>query len=201
MDEVKTPRGRKSNKAKPSIAQLVKQPVPAALRVVAGLDVSDMPEHRPELGPVRGQGRNEHGLTAKQEAFAQEASKGCTLAEAYRAAYAAENMKSSTIHKQAHEMMNHPNVAARVKRLVEERNRNSSHDAARIRQTVIDGLLREASNPKNPPASRIRAMELLGKLDTVGAFRERVITEDVAANTSEIQQQLEDKLAALLKAG
>jgi hypothetical protein len=201
MDKAETPRGRKSNKVKHSIAQLVRQPVPAALRVVAGLDVSDMPEHRPELGPVRGQGRNEHGLTAKQEAFAQEASKGCTLAEAYRTAYAAENMKPSTIHKQAIETMNHPMVAARVKRLVEERNRNSSHDAARIRQTVIDGLLAEAINPRNPPASRIRAMELLGKLDTVGAFRDRVITEDAATDTSQLQQQLEDKLAALLKVG
>jgi hypothetical protein len=93
-------------------------------------------------------------------------------------------------------------IAARVNQLVMERQAKTSLDAARIRQHVIERLHAESTDPDSPPAARVRALELLGKLDVVGAFRERVATEPAEAAPADLAATLEAKLRAMLaKAG
>ena len=152
---------------------------------------------------AKGQGRNEWGLTSKQEAFCQGVgSRGETLAVAYRTAYDATNMAPATIHNEAFKLMSRPEIAARVNALVRAKQAAASHDAARIRQHVIERLHAESTDPDNPPAARVRALELLGKLDVVGAFRERVATEQADAAPADLAATLEARLRAVLgKAG
>ena len=152
---------------------------------------------------AKGQGKDANGLTAKQEAFAQGVgSRGETLAASYRAAYDAANMSQAAIHVEACKLMALPAVAQRVNVLVQQRQAKTSHDAARIRQHVIERLHAESTDPDNPPAARVRALELLGKLDVVGAFRERVATEQAEAAPADLAATLEAKLKAMLaKAG
>lgn len=161
---------------------------------------------RPEgvvISLARGQGKDANGLTAKQEAFAQGVgSRGETLAAAYRAAYDAEGMSPAAVHVAACRLMDNAAVALRVNALVAAKQASASHDAVRIRRHVIDRLHAESTDPDNPPAARVRALELLGKLDVVGAFRERVATEQAEAAPADLAATLEAKLKAMLaKAG
>lgn len=152
---------------------------------------------------AKGSGKDANGLTAKQEAFCQGVgARGETLAAAYRAAFDASNMAPATIHNEAFKLMTRPEIAARVNTLVREKRAKASYDAARIRSHVVERLHAESVNPDNPPAARVRALELLGKLDVVGAFRERVETEAKQAAPDDIAATLEARLKALLaKAG
>jgi hypothetical protein len=148
---------------------------------------------------AKGQGRNVHGLTSKQEAFAiGVGSRGETLASSYRAAYDAANMTAATIHAEACRLMANPLVTARVNALVVERQAKTSLDATRIRQHVIERLHAESIDPANPSSTRVRAIELLGKLDVVGAFRERSIVEADHAPASDLSDTLQARLQALL---
>jgi len=146
-----------------------------------------------------GQGKDSiNGLTAKQEAFCQEVAKGSNLSAAYRIAYNAENMKPNIINNEACKLMARQDIAARVNRLIEERQAKSSHDATRIRQHVIEKLWLESQDSKNPATVRVRALELLGKMTTVSLFTDRVMTETVEARSPEdIEQQIRDKLAKM----
>ncbi|UQB42887.1 terminase small subunit [Thiomicrospira microaerophila] len=57
-------------------------------------------------------------LTGKQQHFAQAyVELGGNATEAYKQAYNAQNMKPETIHRQAHECVNHPKVSARIDEL------------------------------------------------------------------------------------
>jgi hypothetical protein len=152
---------------------------------------------------AKGQGRDANGLTSKMEAFCQGVgTRGETLSAAYRAAYDAAGMSATTVHNEACKLMANPNVSARVNVLVREKQVSSSHDAARIRQHVIDRLHAESTDPDNPPSARVQALKLLGSLDIVGAFRERVVTETAQAPADALADTLEARLKALLaKAG
>jgi hypothetical protein len=152
---------------------------------------------------AKGQGRNAHGLTGKQEAFCQGVgTRGETLAVAYRAAYDAANMAPHTVHNEACKLMARPDIAARVNALVQEKQAKTQHDANRTRQYVIERLHTEASDPNNPPSVRVRALELLGKLGDVGAFVERTSAEAAPSSQAELAATLEARLRAVLaKAG
>jgi phage terminase small subunit len=145
-----------------------------------------------------GQGKDANGLTAKQELFCQEVAKGNNLSAAYRIAYNAENMKPNIINNEACKLMARQDIAARVNRLIEERQAKSSHDSIRIKQHVIERLWIESQDTKNPATTRVRALELLGKMTTVSLFTDRVMTETVEARSPEdIEQQIRDKLAKM----
>lgn len=165
---------------------------------------SKLPESIPTVtGEIvslaRGQGKNAWGLTAKQEEFCQGiACRGETQGAAYKAAYDTQNMSQATIYNEAYKLMQRPEIAARINDLVREKMAKSSHDAGRIRSFVIERLHVEADNPENPPSVRVRALELLGKLDIVGAFRDRVEAVAEAPAASDLAATLEARLRALL---
>jgi len=160
-----------------------------ALSVVGGGEIVHL---------AKGQGRNVHGLTSKQEAFAQGVgSRGDTLAASYRAAYDAAEMTPHTIHNEACKLMANPAVAARVNALVLERQAKTSLDSTRILAHVRERLMAESLDTDNSPSARIRALELLGRLGTVSAFDR---TADVAdhAPASDLSDTLQARLQALL---
>jgi len=126
------------------------------------------------------------GLTAKQEAFAQEVAKGSTLANAYRKAYNAERMKDSSVWCNASKLMSDAKVAQRVKAIQDAMEQSSLHDTARLKRLVLERLHVEATNEGNSDASRVRSLELLGK--TVAMFSDRV---------EQVEQELLNRLAEL----
>jgi len=190
--EIKPRRGRPAgSKNKPKLV------------LVAGNDTSapNVPDNVFHVTP-RGKTKNEYGLTNKQEKFARHVANGETLAAAYRASYDAENMLPATIWNQASILMANRAVSARVDMLAQAKAKDALHDATRIRLLVIERLQQESQDMQSPPAARIRALELLGKLTDVAAFRERVVNEDTSNKDSDdIAAMLEAKINELLKAG
>lgn len=141
-------------------------------------------------------GQSPKGLTAKQEAFAREVAKGRPLSEAYRAAYDAENMKPSSVWTNASKMMSRAKVERRVKELLAEEEEKNRFDGDRIRRFVIERLHLEASTAETDGA-RVKALELLGKLDTVGAFKDRIETEDKSQSAADIEAEIKARFPRL----
>src|SRR6478736_4081569 len=123
---------------------------------------------------VRPLGRaNQYGLTEKQEGYAQDVAKGATLSDAYRKNYDCDNMSTASVYTAASKLLDHPSVSSRVRSLMEIREKKThAIDASRIRQHVFDRLMVESVDDGNPAASRIKALELLGKIDLVSMFKE-----------------------------
>lgn len=145
------------------------------------------------LKVVAGQSVKE-GLTAKQEAFAQAVARGSTLAEAYRSAYDAENMKDSTVWSEASTMMSRPKVAERVEAIQKAKEERTLLDHARLKRLVLERLHDEAMNAPSD-SSRIRALELLGK--SIAMFTDRVEQDDQSRTSADIEQELADRLREL----
>lgn len=147
---------------------------------------------------LKGQGKNQYGLTAKQEHFAQLVAQGSTLTDAYKAAFNVTNSKDSTIWANASAMMRKAHVQARVDMMVEENRVNASHDTARTLQFIRETLQREAMDIKNKASDRLKAIELLGKLSDVGAFKERSETTVVDTRSAlELEREIKRKLEKL----
>lgn len=118
--------------------------------------------------------KDSNGLTERQEGFAQCVAKGMSLSKAYEQNYDTTNAKQATVWSSASKLMDHPAVAARVKHLLEVRREKSfALDAMRTRQHVFERLMQESVDDDNPPAARIKALELLGRIDVVSMFKEQ----------------------------
>jgi hypothetical protein len=192
----------KGDETKGSKGRGRKPRIPAqGIRLVAGQDVQQPGEVVQLPGTLRGQGKGADGLTAKQRAFADHVSTGCTLSDAYRRAYDAAGMSNAAIWREASDLMSRPMVAARVDALVAVKDRDALHDAGRTRRAVLEKLHATMTDAKIAPAVQLRAAELLGK--TLAMFTDRTETEAVTPDqgADAVQGALEARLAALLQAG
>lgn len=126
-----------------------------------------------EVGEAKGITRlNEHGLTAKQEEFARLVADNVSYSEAYRRVYSTEGMKPATVFSSASKLIDVPHVKARVKALINAKRERHEIDAARVRRHVYERLMLESLDDESQASARIRALELLGKIDVVGMFKE-----------------------------
>jgi uncharacterized membrane protein len=66
-----------------------------------------------------------------------------------------------------------------------------------LRQMVLEQLQKEALNTENNEASRIRALELLGKVSEVALFTERLETTTSNKSSDEIRLELEQKIQSM----
>lgn len=134
-------------------------------------------------------------LTAKQKRFARLIAEGNTGADAYRMAYNTK-AKPKQVGTDASRQKAKPRIAAEINRQELIKQARELHSPAQLRATVIERLQLEATDENNPPAARIRALELLGKVTEVAAFTER--REQTVIHSSEaIKQQLMERLRSL----
>lgn len=152
---------------------------------------------------VRGLARqnsvNEHGLTPKQEAFAQLVARGEGLSEAYRGSYASQG-KPTTIHQAASKLASQAKVRLRIEALLKQIEATLHRDSVAIRRHVFSGLMSESRNDKAKPSERITALIALGKIDVVGMFRETKLEAPVLERDPEdVERELRDKLRELFR--
>lgn len=134
-------------------------------------------------------------LTAKQKRFARLIAEGHTGAEAYRQAYNSKG-KPKTVGDHASRAKADARIKAEINRQELLKQARELHSPAQLRATVIERLQLEATDENNPPAARIRALELLGKVTEVAAFTER--REQTVIHSSEaLKQQIMDRLRNL----
>lgn len=140
------------------------------------------------------------GLTAKQDGFARDVAKGDNLSEAYRKWYNVTTDNQATIHQAASRLMSHPKVAARVTYYLKMMQDRMLRDAVAIRRHVFHGLMRESEDMEATPMSRLKALELLGKIDIVGMFKDRSeSTVKDERNAGDIEAELRARLRGLMK--
>ena len=133
------------------------------------------------------------GLTDKQEAFVQGIIDGKGQAEAYREAYATQNMTPAQISVEAYRLMRDPKITHRLVQLqaqIEAQRRVLS--LSRWDRTL--NLFEQFMFDENlHPSIRTRNAELMGK--HLGLFVERVETKDVTDRSAEeIEAQIKARL-------
>jgi phage terminase small subunit len=134
-------------------------------------------------------------LTGKQEAFAQGLSEGLTNTEAYRRAYGAENMKSSTIHVEACKLAQHPKIARRLDEILSEKRGKQSMFAEKQSDRVWRNVWRLAEGDGVPPSVQQAAIALAAKM--AGMLTDQVKIESVSADSKSIEQELVERLQKL----
>jgi hypothetical protein len=135
-------------------------------------------------------------LTAKQRKFAERIALGDTKAGAYRAAYDSKG-NGYTQSRRGQELAKHSAIQAQIEalKLAGEAARHAT--PAALRSLVIQQLTEHALSQDVPPAQRLRALELLGKVTEIAAFTERreiVQAIDAAGARAALLESLRDAL-------
>ena len=153
-----------------------------------------MPQNK-RIGSIKGATNQTTGLTDKQEAFVQAYMSGENASDAYRSAYDADGMKSSTIWTEASLLLGNQKVANRISTI------NADIDAqqrmGRLKQSefVLKQLMRMATTGQNEGA-RVRSLELLGK--HAGMFKDVLVVDDVADRSADqIERDISERLKRL----
>lgn len=141
-----------------------------------------------------GGGKNEWGLTPKQEEFCQFVAQGLTLSDSYRKAYNSRTTNSTTVQNTASNLYALPKVKRRVEDLLNEVSKDMHRDTVSIRRHVFDGLVKESRNMKAKPSERIAALIALGKIDIVGMFRDKGLPDrGKELMPDELEKELRDR--------
>ena len=147
-------------------------------------------------------------LTAKQSCFIQalvskdEEGKPISLSDAYRQCYDTKNMNPATIHTKASLLANQDKIRTRrsaLEQQIVDKSLLSTHSRLSF---ILERLELEAlgKGADSNSASRVRALELIGKLATGqggSLFQERIATEDTRDSTA-ISEDLQQRIHALL---
>lgn len=153
--------------------------------------------HKP---PIPHMGRARHpitNLTAKQEAFAQGVARGLTLADAYRQAYDAINMKPGQVYTEASHLVKEPKINHRVAELAESYSRITQHDPKSLKRVALETILAVASDPRAKHSDRLKAAELLGKVHTVQLFTDNQLKTGDGMSEEQVKSRLELVLTRL----
>jgi len=143
----------------------------------------------------------EQPLTAKQLEFAQLVADGFTKADAFRKAYdVSPDTKEKSVHEMASKTFANIKVLSRIKAIQHQKAEDQRMLGIKQSEFIMRQLEKEAMNMDNNSASRIRALELMGKTHMVGLFTDKVEvkSENINMTADELQDQLKDKLQKLL---
>jgi len=142
----------------------------------------------------KGKIRNEYGCTEKEEAFCQLLAVGDKpMVECYKAVYDVKTTNMNSLYRMANTVWSRDHVKSRVKELKGDIKKDARLDAVQTMNFIIDRLWIEAKDSANRASERLKAIELLGKLEHIGAFRERseVITKE-ASTPDAIKARIEE---------
>ena len=157
-----------------------------------------------KLRLVKGKGRARTRLTAKQSKFLDlilgiGVENAYTYTAAYKSAYDCKKMSDANIRKEAHLLFHSPNFSPfyeERKRQLEETRLTQSLGR---RDKIITALEQESRDFENgSPTSRVRALELLGKIREVNLFSNNHVIEDESKSADQIKKELDDKIRLLL---
>ena len=153
-------------------------------------------DEKPNLKVVK----KEIELTIKQRQFVDEIIKGKlgSYKEAYAKVYDVTLTKAGKIPKwvevEASKLVANPKITISIQRAMERKEQSAVASSIRTRNYVIDQLYRE-SKEADSDATRVRALELLGK--SVSLFSDVVETKE-ARTSDEVEADIEERIQALL---
>lgn len=165
---------------KPSAPKLTRQ------QVKDGLDY--IPIDTLLLGKVKG----EQSLSHKQKEFARMVALGETKTGAYRKAYNSTGKPEGQAVAGCR-LAQDSKVALMIEAYQLANEAAKYRTPAQLRELVIHQLTQHALNDECPPAQRIKALELLGKVSEVAAFTERKETT-IVKQSGDIKTRLLESL-------
>jgi len=157
-------------------------------------------DKKPELKLVAKEPDYLGSLTIKQRAFVNEIVKGKlgSYKEAYAQVYDVQLSKTGKIPKwcevEASKLVASPKIALSIQKAIERKEVSVVASSLRTRNYVIEKLYQE-SQEADSDASRVRALELLGR--SVALFSDVIETKE-ARDTATIEAEIEEKLNELL---
>jgi len=158
-----------------------------------------MSDKKPDL-KVIGNKKKDKPLTIKQRAFVEAIVRGKlgSDVECYMHVYNVSRTATGAIPKHARvdcsKLKASPSVSLALKKAYDRKEMALTASSARTKEYILERLLKESKEAQSD-ASRIRALELLGK--TIAMFSD-VVEERKGRDMSEIEQDIETKLEQLL---
>ena len=136
---------------------------------------------------------NPNGISPKQSAFAGFVAEGDSYTDAYRKAYNASKMKDQVVWNAASRLAKNEKVQGYITALKKkDATAVKAHDKL-SKAWILERLQDEAQNDGNPAATRVRALELLGK--TSGLFDESTHITFENRTPEDVEKELVEKLA------
>ena len=160
-------------------------------------------KREPKLTLVKGnRTENSDKLTAKQSGFVesligQPDKEPCTLIEAYAENYSTENYSRNALYVEASRLYNSPKISLRYQQRLEEEKVKRELRATSRGEKIIYHLEQLAYDNGNTSHTRVKALELLGKLKDTQLFNSAITVED-SRDADQIKEELETKLKSLL---
>tara|TARA_R100001129_G_C5284577_1_gene237887 strand:+ start:182 stop:664 length:483 start_codon:yes stop_codon:yes gene_type:complete len=154
-------------------------------------------DKKPKLKVVK----KEPDLTIKQRKFVEEIVKGKlgSYKEAYAKVYDVALTKTGNIPKwvevEASKLVANPKVALSIQKAIQRKEHSAVASSLRTRNYVIEKLYKE-SQESDSDASRVRALELLGK--SIGLFSDVIETKETRPS-EQIEEEIEERLIELLE--
>jgi len=154
-------------------------------------------DKKPKLKVVK----KEPDLTIKQRKFVDEIVKGKlgSYKEAYAKVYDVALTKSGNIPKwvevEASKLVANPKIALSIQKAIQRKEQSSVASSLRTRNYVIEKLYKESQESESD-ASRVRALELLGK--SIGLFSDVIETKETRPS-EQIEEEIEERIAELLE--
>jgi hypothetical protein len=140
---------------------------------------------------IGGEGKK-RTLTAKQRGFIKDVAMGETKAQAYRNNYNSKT-KAQYQGNEAHKLASNPTIANEIEAFKVALLAREYQEGTKLKAFIMHQLTLHALNEDNPPASRIRSLELLGKSYDVGLFVDRKEVTTIN-NSNDIKAKLIEQL-------
>jgi hypothetical protein len=154
--------------------------------------LEQVPIEQALLGAV---GAQQVKLTSKQKEFARQIALGETKAAAYRKSRNTK-AKPETASKRGQELAKRGAVAAQIEAFKLAFEAQKYTTPAHLRALAIHELTKHCLDPDFPPAQRIKALELIGKMTEVALFTERREVVQVT-DSAQIKDRLMDTLRTI----
>ena len=144
---------------------------------------------------IGGEGKK-RTLTTKQRGFVRDVAMGETKAQAYRNNY---NTKASpkVVGNDASKLASNPVISLEVEAFKTALMAREYQEGTKLKAFIMHQLTLHALNEDNPPASRIRSLELLGKSYDVGLFVDRKEVTTIN-NSGDIKAKLIEQLKDIM---
>ena len=132
-------------------------------------------------------------LTAKQLKFCELVGRHSkTLTDAYIEAYQCDNMKASTIRREACRLIDNDHIKATIEKLKEETSRLDSIALLSHKEAIIQKLRKCIDGEIELTQSQLTSAKLLG--DTMALYKNVVVQKDDSKSSAEIIEELSNKI-------
>ena len=136
-------------------------------------------------------------LTSKQREFARKLAEGTmSKRQAYKTTYNA--LSESTLDHEPYRLAQNPRIAQEVEAYRLAIEAEKLRTPVQLKALLIHQLVKHSIDEDFPPAQRMKALELIGKLYEVGAFEERKTTTVIHQKSGDIKAQLLERIKAVV---